>query len=109
MKRELSRLGEGCHEQERGDAEVERVSGERAPADELRQLRGASHLYQKKRRRQKREPSTAGDEQRLCCRSTCLGSLVIEPDQEVRREAGELPEDEECDEVVTQDDPEHRA
>ena len=35
------------------------------------------------------------------------GSVVLESDQQIRRESGELPEDEQQDDVVAEDEAEH--
>jgi hypothetical protein len=55
------------------------------------------------------EPAERGHEQRLLRRPAAVLRLVVEADEQVRRDAGQLPEDVEQDQVVGEDEPEHRA
>ena len=58
--------------------------------------------------RHHREAAGAGDEDRLERCGPGAGIGVVVADQEVRRDRGELPEDEQRDELVRQDHAEHR-
>ena len=58
--------------------------------------------------RHHRQAAGAGDEDRLERRGPGTGVGVVVADQEVRRDRGEFPEDEQRDELIRQDHPEHR-
>ena len=53
-------------------------------------------------------PPAPGHDQRLQGRCSCRWAFVLEADEQVRREPGQLPEHEESQYVVAEDDAEHR-
>ena len=73
------------------------------------EARGARHIDEQHTRGQQRETSCACDDQRLECGCSSGGPLVFEADEQERREAGELPEHEQRENVVAEDDAEHRS
>ena len=108
VERELGGLRE-CREQKQGnDPEVRRMIRERS-ASRHSDSSGVPACYQKQTRREQCEAPAACDEQCLSGRASSLRSFVVEPDQQVRREPGELPEHEQRDDVVAEDETEHRA
>src|SRR5690606_1435936 len=56
----------------------------------------------------KAEPTAAGDQKRVKGGLSRFGLLAMEPDQEERGDARELPEDEKNQEILREDDPQHR-
>ena len=68
------------------------VSGPRA--DQVGQQRRSRHVNQEQASREQCEAAAARDDQCLSRRSPRLGSFVLEPDEQIRREPGQLPEDE---------------
>ena len=54
-------------------------------------------------------PPPARHEQCLSGRASSLRSFVLEPDEQIRREPGQLPEYEQGDDVIAEDHAEHRA
>jgi hypothetical protein len=59
--------------------------------------------------REQQQATRGGDQQRLQCGSAAVFGLVIEADQHVGADAGQLPEHEHRDDVVRQHHAEHRA
>ncbi len=106
VERHLRALGErpdeDQHEGQRDAAAARRVGQDR------RQRRRAGRLAEQDEPDEHHQSAERGDEQRLLRRATALLLLVAEADQQVRGDAGQLPEDVEQDQVVGQDQPEHR-
>ena len=110
VERELRGLGEGPGEDQEQDRQVERVGLDRARLGlEGRQLGRPRDLAEEEEPGQERQAAAAGDEQRLEGRGPGLLLLVVEADEDVGADAGELPEHEEADGVVGQDQAEHGA
>ena len=73
------------------------------------QADAAARLPEHHRGGQQREAAGAGHEQCLKRRTPRFLTFVLESDQQVRGETGELPEDEEGDEIVAEHDAQHRS
>ena len=74
-----------------------------------RQARAARHVEEQHASRKQREATGAGHDQRLQRGRPRIVSLVFEADEQEGREAGQLPEDEQREDVVAERDAEHRA
>jgi hypothetical protein len=102
----LGALGEGAdqdeHQRQRDGAAAGRIGQDR------RQRGGAGRLAEQDQADQHHQPAERRHEQRLLRRPPAVLRLVVEADEQVRRDARQLPEDVEQDQVVGQDEPEHR-
>ncbi len=106
---ELRRLGEGPGQDQEQHREVERVGLDRRRVGlEGRELGGPGDLSEEEQASQERQPAAPGDEQGLERRGARLLLFVVEADEDVGADAGELPEDEEAQGVVGEDQAEHR-
>ena len=104
---DLGALGEGTdQDEEQGDRD--RAAGGRV--GQHRGERGRPRLlHQQDEAQQHDQPPERGHEQRLLGRPPALGVGVVEADEQPGRDAGELPEDVQQQQVVGQDEPEHGA
>ena len=66
-------------------------------------------VHQKQTCREQCEAAATRHEQCLSGRASSLRSFVLEPDEQIRREPGQLPEHEQGDDVIAEDHAEHRA
>ena len=82
---------------------------ERSTSGHVGQQRSARCVHQKQTCREQCEAAAPRHEQCLSGRASSLRSFVLEPDEQIRREAGQLPEYEQGDDVVAEDHAEHRA
>ena len=82
---------------------------ERSTTGHVGQQRRARCVHQKQACGEQCEAAAARHEQCLSGRASSLRSFVLEPDEQIRRKPGQLPEDEQGDDVVAEDDAEHRA
>jgi hypothetical protein len=107
VERHLGALGEGPdqdqQQRQRNGAARGRVG------QDLRERGRAGRLPEQDEADEHRQPAQGRHEQRLLGGPAALRLLVVEADQQVRRDAGELPEDVQQDQVVGQDEAEHRA
>ena len=86
---------------------VERMTNEPAGVHQVRQERRAGGLHHENACREQREASAAGDDQRLRGSATRCRTVVLESNEQIRRESCELPEHEQQDDVVAEDEAEH--
>ena len=109
VKRELRGFGERTEENQKQNRRVKRMASDRvAPTGERRQLVTPGRVAQKDQARQQRESATTRHQQRLQRRRATPGLLMLEADEQKRRQAGQFPEDEQGQDVVGQDQAEHR-
>ena len=106
-ERRLCRLRERTDEDE-DDADVDRASARRV-GEQLGHPVGAAGLADDDQAGEEDESAGTGDEDGLHRRGPGVWIGVVVADQEIRRDRGELPEDEQDDELVGQDDAEHRS
>jgi hypothetical protein len=110
MERELRRFGERAAEHQKQDRQVERRAADlRAAGQDLAQLIGARGLAQQQHPGDQRHATGAGHDQGHACPLPSRGQMAPVADQEERGEAGELPENEEHEDIVGQHDAEHGA
>ncbi len=111
MERELGRLGEGAEQNQdenRGEAGL-RDERRRIHGEELGDAESSSRASEQDDARQHAESARTRDEQGLQGRGTRLRFVVVVADEQVGRNAGQLPENEEQHEVIGTDHAEHRA
>ena len=105
---ELRRLGERPGQDQQQGRHVERVRAQAvALGQERGQLQAPARLPEEQQAGQQRQAAPAGHQQRLQGRRAGLAALVVEADEQVRADAGQLPEHEQGEEVVGEDQPQH--
>ena len=110
MQRKLRRLGECRPEQQDQRSEIERaVAHDVARAEQQRQLADLGHVPHHRQPREQGEPPCPGDHQRLHGGAARGLPLVVEADQQEGGDRGQLPVDEQHEEVVGDDQAQHRA
>jgi hypothetical protein len=110
MEGRLGRLREGPNQNEYECRGVQGVGGDGASlhlesADHV----GTARFTQQQDTRKQGQTAAAGDEQRLQGGRAGRCTLVIESDQQIGADTGELPEDEERKQAVGERDAEHRT
>ena len=110
VERELGRLGETApHDQHQGRQIKRRGLDGFAIGQDDAQIIGAGDLAQDQQAGDQRQTAHAGDGQRHARALPALRQVAPVADQQEGREAGQLPEDQQQQDVVRQDDPHHRA
>ncbi len=110
VERELRRLGERTEQHQRQHRGVARIGAHRVAAREHRgQLVAAGDLAEQQKTRQQRQPARAGDRERHARAAPRRRAPAPVGDQQERRQAGELPEDQQLDEVFRQHHAQHRT
>jgi hypothetical protein len=106
MQRHLRALRQRGHrDQRRGRGR--RCTGFR-PGEQLRQREGPVLRVEEHRADQHRHGAHRRDQQRHQRRPARFALAVVEPDQEVRRDGGQIEEDEQQDQVARAREPDHR-
>ncbi len=110
VERVLRRLGERPH-QDQHQADGDRRAAGRVGQDpaELERAAAFDRLADEQEPGEHGQPARAGDEQRLQRGGAGLDRLVVVADEQERRDRGQLPEPEQHDQVVGQDEAQHRA
>ena len=80
-----------------------------ALAHQAREFHRAAGLAQHQQPSQHGQPAAAGDQKRLPGRLPRFLAFVVEPDQQIRSQAGQFPEHVQREHVVGQDDSQHRG
>ena len=106
VERHLRALGERADEHEHQRDGHRRAA--RRVGEDRRERRRAGLLHEQDQPEQHDQAAEGRDEQRLLRGPAALGRLVVEADEQPRGDARELPEDVEQQQVVRQDQPEHR-
>ena len=105
---ELRALGEAAdHDQQHGRGQSRAVGQLRHGLQQLGDLVGAGHVAQGQDTRQQHQAPRAGHQQGLLGRFTAFFVLVVEAHQQERGQAGQLPEHEQEDQVISRDTPDH--
>ena len=73
------------------------------------QLIAAGNFTEQQESAQQRQPARAGHRQRHACAVARFLALLPVADQQKRRQAGQLPEDQQLDDILRQCNAQHRA
>ena len=93
MKRHLRRFGKCAGEHEQQDRQIQGIaSDEFAIFQERRNFQAAAGLTQEQHTRKQRQSTRAGHQQSLQSRGARRFTVMIEADQKIRADAGQLPE-----------------
>jgi hypothetical protein len=110
MERELRRLGEGAGQHQREDQGIERRGLDHlAFRQQHAELVGAADVAEHQHARGEEKPAAAGHHQRHAGALPARRRVAPEADQEEGRQARQLPEDQHEQDVVGEDDADHRA
>ncbi len=109
MERELRRFGETAQEDQDERGQIHRARLDRLLLrQDHAQVMASGDLAQDQHPRDHRQPAKPGDGQRHARALPPLGQVLPVADQQEGRERGQLPEDEQQQDVVRKHDPHHR-
>ena len=109
MERKLRGFGESTREDQNEDRHVKRVGFQFiGTGQDLRHLETAHAHPQQDETGKQRQGARAGHKERLQGGAAALGRLVPEADQQVGGDRRQLPKDKKADQVVRQNQPQHR-
>ncbi len=110
MEGDLGRFREGCEQQQAGDSRIEGARHDRrSRRSHLRHAVGAGQVDEQHAGSEQCQAAGARDDQHLECGGSRGRPLVLEADEQVRREPGQLPEHEQRENVVAENHAEHRS